>query len=427
MKRCFKNILSVLIVSMLFASCNVWDGPGGNESGDTVSLTLLLDSRNYNIPADNATRAVMPDESFTGFKVFVFANTPQQEYLYSVTPVQKPDNRYVISLKKTEASKSINLVLVANADSNLPSTIVSYDDLVSKVSQVDLPTGITKLPLWGIKKNVVVTSSLSSLHVELIRPISKFQVILAPELDVRTLVINGVYLANATSKVNIPFRLNTKGELDLLDPSTEKFKNPSYIAIDGNSNGRATIEYPLAETKSGVEQAAFVIIEGTYRGSTKSSFYRLQLKDVVRNVNYKYYISKVTDAGYSSFEQALNSSDNLDAKVLSWEAGIKYTYYSKGFYFGVSDNYYDLKNNIEEVVKYQTNLNISDVKMVYSGNQFVSARVNESTKTIKISRIGRPSGVNFETIPFLYTYTDGSEKITLVHGLVHVGKKTFMD
>lgn len=425
-----KKYILLIFSPLLFIGCSVSSsGLLEEKSENYIDVTLSLNNKGYNLPF-NITRSI-PNDEINSLRVYVFNNDSEGKFLYLAKTAQLGTGKFKVSLKKTEDRASINIIVVANGEQILPKEneeILSYADFNQKIAPLEIRESLVSLPLWGERTNVLINDKLTSLEINLIRPIAKFSVSLSADIPDNVFKIERIHLCNATIKGNVNFPVTDEGEAMIPYPKDERTSDV-FSDIKIKDNGRETESYPIMENS--VDQAPYLIIEGKFKNATENSFYKLNLKDITRNTNYVYYVTKVMDSGYPTLDEAKNSTENIIAHTVTWDDNITDTYYSDGNYFGVGGSYYDLSIYSEERIPYQTNIPIEKLNLDEEQDKHVKTTYEKGADNrgyFILNKIGKPSTINLIKKPYRFKYNTSADNwITLVEAVIYIGKDSFID
>ncbi|MBD9167416.1 MAG: DUF4906 domain-containing protein [Parabacteroides johnsonii] len=360
-----RQFISILIISLLFISCNdETEIPAGNDVDD-IKMRLVI-----TIPPStvySATKAAIGQpihESLVSeIQVLVFED---QKYRYRVPGISISSNTaqttFTAHLKST--GSPVELLILANANeavvSNEPSLDDSEDVVKRKINR-EFDNLVSNFPMYGVYKfpaGLSATQKQEITGIKMLRSIARVDV-MATEVSNFKLAEVKAYRANNFLQV-IP---NEIGVMKVTIPSVPDGSaanvNSRMFPVAEEDLNEFSAQLYLPETSSPAESnrisgATCVVVGGYYNGSDKLSYYRMDFdpdnKDnsfgqILRNHKYIFNIKKVSAPGWDSPDDAANNqSAHIVAEVQQWDDNTIDMSFDGEHHFGVSTREIILKN-----------------------------------------------------------------------------------
>ncbi len=387
MLRYFK---SILFASMLVLASCVSD-PAQNEvphigphDGEAEVILRLQIPGGFQ---QNTRLSLAEEKEVANVWVLVFDDN---DFLLEIKQAQdlKADGTFTVMLAPTSEGRSVRLVLLANSNGIMSSTIgfdaadvvnKAYDDVMAEVcgeiSGPMFPTTGT-IPMWGETALIEIKPGSTNQTVDLMRSVARIdvgvgQMTTTQQTDGKSYSWNGLEKDGVTE---IPFELREvyvirpNKQFRVAPESSNYTRNsahtPSlpddvecfdvdesesafvYTDISENLYTQRSIYIPEAEVIQGgrvgdenhTERMA-VVVGGSYKGGA-TSYYRMDfatgvlLDDVLRNHLYSFSIQGVRGPGSTTVEQAYQSlATNLIVNVLEWDDDKINDVYFDGTYY----------------------------------------------------------------------------------------------
>lgn len=223
-------------------------------------------------------------------------------------------------------ASSMKVLVLANSRSSInaltltPGTTTINDvesNMVYGIEGSNFNATSTNIPMsaWISSVTIDVGANPSIPTIQLVRSIAKVEVALDNSVSNFTLV--GIGVSNCKSYCLIPMKLDAMSDLNLP-------VSISLFDIDC-SNANKLYIYEKENDEGDNSNWSKLIVKGTYNG--KNYFYPIYFKneqiyvDVKRNHHYIFTITKVSGAGYSTYQDAKNSKPiNMSIDVKVWNS-----------------------------------------------------------------------------------------------------------
>ncbi len=397
-----KLLLMLFVTGVFLVGCTKDEKFDDHKVGQVFLKLSLAHSSNYDRPFE--TRAVFPQEGIDDVQVFVFESANDKRFLYkaSIEKFQGNDGQYQVALNKTVDGERVDFVVVANAILPLESEIVNYSGFINSVvlDISDLST-MGNIPLWGVSANLTVDDTLSNLSVDMLKPISKFNVQISPNVA-SDFKLSEVFLYNTASKAHVGYFVNANGPV-LPNAKVGMNNNPVTLVVSGSK----TESHPLLESAKG--NLPFIIIGGKYKGDAKNTYYKVGIHAVKRNKNYTYVITKVLSAGAISKEKAIEGGETAEADIQSWNDDIHQMYYSNKEWFGLGTDVVELGvfDVLGKAIPVQTNIRSRNVKQKWqtsssAASEFFAVDLTDTGAIFKLNK----KITNQDRVTFVYNNAD---------------------
>ena len=325
-----------LLCFMLATALVSCDGGHPDMTDGEVLLTLHLSLPGSEKEA--GTRAITSVQEdaidISQLKVLVFKESGSAEiFAYEAPQVQLQAGKYIVTLKQSQAGEKYRLVIIANTSGKMPFIpentpksdalkMITFD--ASGVWKTNSSTDYKPIPMWGESATTqAITPTTSFGNITLLRALARIDV---------GCVLSGETAAGVsgfTMKSVSVYRTRNKGYtapvnggtitgnvVTSVSIPTDAGKNSSltYTCSDGKSLIR-TIYVAETEQGSGKDNNVCLVIGGTYAGSL--NYYRVDLTaggsyiPIRRNCKYMVNIKTVSNAGYTTEEEALTGDKTL--------------------------------------------------------------------------------------------------------------------
>ena len=226
------------------------------------------------------------------------------------------------------------VVVIANADqivedAGLKPNEDTYSDVAAKligtVSEKMFPDAEDVIPMWGETEGTINITASSEIKVRLLRSIARIDIGVGTWNDetktwegLSDFKMTGVYVISPSKKYSVMAGAVSTDKFTV-DQSEEKFQ----YAGDAILRSIYVPEVAIAGTE--YEERTALVVSGLYEDALNPSFYRVDfvsgpnLIDIQRNTLYRFEISSVKGAGYSTVEDAYAAaSNNMEAEIIDW-------------------------------------------------------------------------------------------------------------
>lgn len=349
-----------------FSSCSDDDF---NQSAQSDDVTLVL---NIKTPASSlpraATRSIQTaDEThIENVKVLVFSDTNGDgtyffNYMTEGTQLvnqQNQTSKFQVMLRSSNVPLKIYLV------ANYSDAFANYNPIYGD-SEETVKTSIrrsftsdgmlTDLPMYGeLSLSGLDAATINNFDVTVLRAIARVDVKTQLTSDSPTFSLREVYVYRANDQIQIiPDAVSAGSHIRVSSPSVPSgsttLASPvvKTSSISTDSIGGLYVPESVAPEKAGDARltATTVVVGGIFGSSTDVSYYRVDfnsgitghpLGQILRNYLYTFTIKKVSDAGYTSpDEAAANLASSMTVEVQQWEDFTTEMYFHDN-YIGVS-------------------------------------------------------------------------------------------
>lgn len=349
-----------------FSSCSDDDF---NQSAQSDDVTLVL---NIKTPASSLPRATTrsiqtADEThIENVKVLVFSDTNGDgtyffNYMTEGTQLvnqQNQTSKFQVMLRSSNVPLKIYLV------ANYSDAFASYNPIYGD-SEKTVKTSIrrsftsdgmlTDLPMYGeLSLSGLDAATVNHFDVTVLRAIARVDVKTQLTSDSPTFSLREVYVYRANDEIQIiPDAVSAGSHIRVSSPSVPSgsttLASPvvKTSSISTDSIGGLYVPESVAPEKAGDTRlsATTVVVGGIFGSSTDVSYYRVDfnsgvtghpLGQILRNYLYTFTIKKVSDAGYTSpDEAAANLASSMTVEVQQWEDFTTEMYFHDN-YIGVS-------------------------------------------------------------------------------------------
>lgn len=349
-----------------FSSCSDDDF---NQSAQSDDVTLVL---NIKTPASSLPRAATRSIQTAGethienVKVLVFSDTNGDgtyffNYMTEGTQLvnqQNQTSKFQVMLRSSNVPLKIYLV------ANYSDAFASYNPIYGD-SEKTVKTSIrrsftsdgmfTDLPMYGeLSLSGLDAATINNFDVTVLRAIARVDVKTQLTSDSPAFALREVYVYRANDQIQIiPDAVSAGSHIRVSSPSVPSgsttLASPVVKAssISTDSIGGLYVPESVAPEKAGDARltATTVVVGGIFGSSTDVSYYRVDfnsgitghpLGQILRNYLYTFTIKKVSDAGYTSpDEAAANLASSMTVEVQQWEDFTTEMYFHDN-YIGVS-------------------------------------------------------------------------------------------
>lgn len=349
-----------------FSSCSDDDF---NQSAQSDDVTLVL---NIKTPASSlpraATRSIQTaDEThIENVKVLVFSDTNGDgtyffNYMTEGTQLvnqQNQTSKFQVMLRSS--SVPLKIYLVANYSDAFASYNPIYGDsektVKTSIRRSFTSDGMfTDLPMYGeLSLSGLDAATINNFDVTVLRAIARVDVKTQLTSDSPAFALREVYVYRANDQIQIiPDAVSAGSHIRVSSPSVPSgsttLASPvvKTSSISTDSIGGLYVPESVAPEKAGDARltATTVVVGGIFGSSTDVSYYRVDfnsgitghpLGQILRNYLYTFTIKKVSDAGYTSpDEAAANLASSMTVEVQQWEDFTTEMYFHDN-YIGVS-------------------------------------------------------------------------------------------
>lgn len=349
-----------------FSSCSDDDF---NQSAQSDDVTLVL---NIKTPASSlpraATRSIQTanETHIENVKVLVFSDTNGDgtyffNYMTEGTQLvnqQNQTSKFQVMLRSSNVPLKIYLV------ANYSDAFASYNPIYGD-SEKTVKTSIrrsftsdgmfTDLPMYGeLSLSGLDAATINNFDVTVLRAIARVDVKTQLTSDSPAFALREVYVYRANDLIQIiPDAVSAGSHIRVSSPSVPSgsttLASPvvKTSSISTDSIGGLYVPESVAPEKAGDARlsATTVVVGGIFGSSTDVSYYRVDfnsgvaghpLGQILRNYLYTFTIKKVSDAGYTSpDEAAANLASSMTVEVQQWEDFTTEMYFHDN-YIGVS-------------------------------------------------------------------------------------------
>lgn len=349
-----------------FSSCSDDDF---NQSAQSDDVTLVL---NIKTPASSlpraATRSIQTanETHIENVKVLVFSDTNGDgtyffNYMTEGTQLvnqQNQTSKFQVMLRSSNVPLKIYLV------ANYSDAFASYNPIYGD-SEKTVKTSIrrsftsdgmfTDLPMYGeLSLSGLDAATINNFDVTVLRAIARVDVKTQLTSDSPAFALREVYVYRANDLIQIiPDAVSAGSHIRVSSPSVPSgsttLASPvvKTSSISTDSIGGLYVPESVAPEKAGDARltATTVVVGGIFGSSTDVSYYRVDfnsgvaghpLGQILRNYLYMFTIKKVSDAGYTSpDEAAANLASSMTVEVQQWEDFTTEMYFHDN-YIGVS-------------------------------------------------------------------------------------------
>lgn len=340
-----------------------------NQSTQSDDVTLVL---NIKTPASSLPRAATRSIQTAGethienVKVLVFSDTNGDgtyffNYMTEGTQLvnqQNQTSKFQVMLRSSNVPLKIYLV------ANYSDAFASYNPIYGD-SEKTVKTSIrrsftsdgmfTDLPMYGeLSLSGLDAATINNFDVTVLRAIARVDVKTQLTSDSPAFALREVYVYRANDLIQIiPDAVSAGSHIRVSSPSVPSgsttLASPvvKTSSISTDSIGGLYVPESVAPEKAGDARlsATTVVVGGIFGSSTDVSYYRVDfnsgvaghpLGQILRNYLYTFTIKKVSDAGYTSpDEAAANLASSMTVEVQQWEDFTTEMYFHDN-YIGVS-------------------------------------------------------------------------------------------
>lgn len=340
-----------------------------NQSTQSDDVTLVL---NIKTPASSlpraATRSIQTanETHIENVKVLVFSDTNGDgtyffNYMTEGTQLvnqQNQTSKFQVMLRSSNVPLKIYLV------ANYSDAFASYNPIYGD-SEKTVKTSIrrsftsdgmfTDLPMYGeLSLSGLDAATINNFDVTVLRAIARVDVKTQLTSDSPAFALREVYVYRANDQIQIiPDAVSAGSHIRVSSPSVPSgsttLASPvvKTSSISTDSIGGLYVPESVAPEKAGDARlsATTVVVGGIFGSSTDVSYYRVDfnsgvaghpLGQILRNYLYMFTIKKVSDAGYTSPDEAVaNLASSMTVEVQQWEDFTTEMYFHDN-YIGVS-------------------------------------------------------------------------------------------
>lgn len=340
-----------------------------NQSTQSDDVTLVL---NIKTPASSLPRAATRSIQTAGethienVKVLVFSDTNGDgtyffNYMTEGTQLvnqQNQTSKFQVMLRSS--SVPLKIYLVANYSDAFASYNPIYGDsektVKTSIRRSFTSDGMfTDLPMYGeLSLSGLDAATINNFDVTVLRAIARVDVKTQLTSDSPAFALREVYVYRANDQIQIiPDAVSAGSHIRVSSPSVPSgsttLASPvvKTSSISTDSIGGLYVPESVAPEKAGDARltATTVVVGGIFGSSTDVSYYRVDfnsgitghpLGQILRNYLYTFTIKKVSDAGYTSpDEAAANLASSMTVEVQQWEDFTTEMYFHDN-YIGVS-------------------------------------------------------------------------------------------
>lgn len=340
-----------------------------NQSTQSDDVTLVL---NIKTPASSLPRAATRSIQTAGethienVKVLVFSDTNGDgtyffNYMTEGTQLvnqQNQTSKFQVMLRSS--SVPLKIYLVANYSDAFANYNPIYGDSGETVKtsiRRSFTSGdmMTDLPMYGeLSLSGLDAATINNFDVTVLRAIARVDVKTQLTSDSPAFALREVYVYRANDQIQIiPDAVSAGSHIRVSSPSVPSgsttLASPvvKTSSISTDSIGGLYVPESVAPEKAGDARlsATTVVVGGIFGSSTDVSYYRVDfnsgitghpLGQILRNYLYMFTIKKVSDAGYTSpDEAAANLASSMTVEVQQWEDFTTEMYFHDN-YIGVS-------------------------------------------------------------------------------------------
>lgn len=340
-----------------------------NQSTQSDDVTLVL---NIKTPASSLPRAATRSIQTAGethienVKVLVFSDTNGDgtyffNYMTEGTQLvnqQNQTSKFQVMLRSS--SVPLKIYLVANYSDAFASYNPIYGDsektVKTSIRRSFTSDGMfTDLPMYGeLSLSGLDAATINNFDVTVLRAIARVDVKTQLTSDSPAFALREVYVYRANDQIQIiPDAVSAGSHIRVSSPSVPSgsttLASPvvKTSSISTDSIGGLYVPESVAPEKAGDARltATTVVVGGIFGSSMDVSYYRVDfnsgvaghpLGQILRNYLYMFTIKKVSDAGYTSpDEAAANLASSVTVEVQQWEDFTTEMYFHDN-YIGVS-------------------------------------------------------------------------------------------
>lgn len=360
-----------------------------------LSVSLISCTKDINIP-DLATTS----DGFVHFTVNVPAATiprkssqiPAEVQINEVQVLVFEDGLYSYMRPGLNLDQSTgNVTFLARLNSsNVPTTIyliannndfVKANEPIENASIEEVKTlldlaytsdGVNgNVALWGsylFETGISASVQFAAEPISLLRAVARVDVEVTPTAAAQ-FRLNSIRVFRASDKIQIiPNGFNNGTSVSEPSiPSNTNVVNTNPINTTSAIMSQAQVYLPESAAPNQISDATCIVVGGFYDDRTTESFYRLdfnpngdgyQLGQVLRNHRYVFSINEVGNSGFTSPEEAANSSPvGMIATLLVWnDSDHLNIYFDDNDFFALNTKYVDLSgfNNSSTRIKVVT-------------------------------------------------------------------------
>ncbi|MCC8018433.1 MAG: FimB/Mfa2 family fimbrial subunit [Rikenellaceae bacterium] len=338
--------IAVLCMATLLAGCRSEPDVVAAATGDgtrTLDITVRAAGLGEYTPELLAGEAEITTLNILAFNTNTAAGG--ETFLYRVTPLSRTDideTTVRITAEVPYVTTTYDFVFIANATDEfeslgaIPAGTAKEDILEGLVHSGGDFTGGTAIPMWGESGRVYIPKGTfsASFTVNMIRMVSRVDVLISDEIDPSLFELAAVELHNAYDSGHIaPASDNWDGEISIATAPTvpqgaATAASPEAYTPDqeGAVKGIYLYERPGGEV---YDQVGFLLLGGYYDASEVLTWYRIDFLDdpedpfsyrpLLRNHLNLISITDVVGPGFEDKEEAIKSVPvHLTASVTEW-------------------------------------------------------------------------------------------------------------
>lgn len=340
-----------------------------NQSTQSDDVTLVL---NIKTPASSlpraATRSIQTanETHIENVKVLVFSDTNGDgtyffNYMTEGTQLvnqQNQTSKFQVMLRSSNVPLKIYLVAnYSDAFANYNPIYGDSEETVKTSIRRSFTSGdmVTDLPMYGeLSLSGLDAATINNFDVTVLRAIARVDVKTQLTSDSPAFALREVYVYRANDLIQIiPDAVSAGSHIRVSSPSVPSgstiLASPvvKTSSMPTDSIGGLYVPESVAPDKAGDARlsATTVVVGGIFGSSTDVSYYRVDfnsgvaghpLGQILRNYLYTFTIKKVSDAGYTSpDEAAANLASSMTVEVQQWEDFTTEMYFHDN-YIGVS-------------------------------------------------------------------------------------------
>lgn len=340
-----------------------------NQSTQSDDVTLVL---NIKTPASSlpraATRSIQTanETHIENVKVLVFSDTNGDgtyffNYMTEGTQLvnqQNQTSKFQVMLRSSNVPLKIYLVAnYSDAFANYNPIYGDSEETVKTSIRRSFTSGdmVTDLPMYGeLSLSGLDAATINNFDVTVLRAIARVDVKTQLTSDSPAFALREVYVYRANDLIQIiPDAVSAGSHIRVSSPSVPSgstiLASPvvKTSSMPTDSIGGLYVPESVAPDKAGDARlsATTVVVGGIFGSSMDVSYYRVDfnsgvaghpLGQILRNYLYMFTIKKVSDAGYTSpDEAAANLASSVTVEVQQWEDFTTEMYFHDN-YIGVS-------------------------------------------------------------------------------------------
>ena len=345
-------------MTTLAASCAKIDdiAPPGEDASGGLNISIMMGM------GGNDTRAVSddPETRIGKVAVMLFSGEPGSESLYDCVDagaVKETAGGYCFDMRVNLPDDSdisrLTAILACNVDASriLPYKGRSYEEIASGIYNGYKADQCDSFTLWGKCSPRIDTSlKTQSIVADVTRDRARIDVDCS-KVDESVFTLSEIYIFRHPDEIAV----FPKEENKLSVPSTAKSVDKSgfEVSTDGNSIIKQVYvpECDILMNGDGDPsdsrrlQRMAIVVGGSYKGSTRKSYYRIdftdeagKLMDVVRNHRYVAHIDEVRGPGSPTPDDAYRSiSAGVSATIIDWVSTDRHIVFDGAHWFSVEE------------------------------------------------------------------------------------------